>query len=77
MRVSIDRYGRARAPLDGRLRIEFSAYHAPGVDGIAYINIGLDPTTFGFVKREYTLVLRFGRDGRLEDIQARGHLTGP
>ena len=54
-----------------------SAYYPPGADGIAYIMVRLDPSTFGIVKREYALALHFGREGKLEDIQAKKWLTGP
>jgi hypothetical protein len=53
-----------------------SRYDAPREGGPAHITIGLDPSTCGFVKREYSLSLQFSREGRLQDIQVRKWLTG-
>jgi hypothetical protein len=54
-----------------------SSYYPPDADGVAHIMIGLDPTTFGIVKREYSLALQFNRERKLEDIRVKTWLTGP
>jgi hypothetical protein len=54
-----------------------SSYYPPDADGIAHIIVRFDPSTFGIVKREYSLALHFSRDRRLQDVQAKTWLTGP
>jgi hypothetical protein len=54
-----------------------SSYYPPDGDGIAHIIVRLDPSTYGLVKREYSLALHFGRDGKLQDVQVKTWLTGP
>ena len=53
-----------------------SRYVPPGADGQGYILIGLDPRTFGLVKREYVLTLRFDEQRILQDIRAESRWTG-
>ncbi len=55
---------------------KLSSYYPPGQDGKGFILVGLDPNTFGFVKREYVLVLQFDPRRRLKDIQVQARLTG-
>ena len=54
-----------------------SSYHPPQADGIAHIIVRLDPSTFGMVKREYSLTLHFSRERKLQDVKAKTWLTGP
>ncbi len=54
-----------------------SSYHPPDADGMAHILVGLDSSTFGVVKREYSLALQFSRERKLQDIQVKTWLTGP
>lgn len=53
-----------------------SSYYPPDDSGIAHIVIGLDLSTFGVVKREYSLALQFSRERKLQDIQVKTWLTG-
>jgi hypothetical protein len=54
-----------------------SSYYPPDADGAAHIIVRQDPSTFGIVKREYSLALRFSRERKLQDIEAKTWLTGP
>jgi hypothetical protein len=54
-----------------------SSYYPPGANGVAHIVIRLDSSTFGSVKREYSLALQFTRERKLDDIQVKTWLTGP
>ena len=56
---------------------KLSSYYPPDADGKAHIIVGLDPSSFGVVKREYSLALHFSRERKLQDIQAKTWLTGP
>jgi hypothetical protein len=66
-----DAVTKAGIGLDG-----LSRYVPPGEDGQGYILVGLDPKTFGLVKREYVLTLKFDRQGRLQGGE-RMRASGP